>query len=429
MAKFSNVLRDIRDRFNEFDNVELIYSTLENNDHKLKEFISIFDGVEDSRMKGKCIYSTMTIVGIVFLGLLHNMDTWQEIASFACRKKEFLSKYLDLSKGVPSHDTLERVFSLINCDTLEKALVDFIERSIETTAQILDISSEEMKILAIDGKELKGSGRKYYTPEKIKNSQIMHFYDVSTGICIKSQMIEDKTNEIPTAQKMLSTLNIKGVTVTSDAMNCQKKTVEAIIDAKAHYVLGLKGNHSDFYNEIKDAFNRTKKFGSKSYFKMETEKNHNQVEVREFYKISAKTLVFAEGWKNIKNVVMYKKTMTNNITGEVTVEKRYYITDLNDIELISHIIRRHWAVENELHWHMDVSLSEDANKTINKKALNNLSTIKKNVLTILKLLQPLFGNNSIKVTRKLFVIDYEINIIKLFALLDEHNLKELIRSK
>lgn len=76
MAKFSNVLRGIRDRFNEFDNVELIYSTLENNDHKLKEFISIFDGVEDSQMKGKCIYSTMTIVGIVFLGLLHNMDTW-----------------------------------------------------------------------------------------------------------------------------------------------------------------------------------------------------------------------------------------------------------------------------------------------------------------------------------------------------------------
>ena len=425
----SSVLKDIKDKFNGFDNVEGFYSAIENNDHQFKDFISLFKAVEDTRMEGKCTYSTTTVVGIVFLGLLHNMDTWGEIASFAYRKKEFIGKYLDLSKGIPSHDTLERVFSLIHCETLEKAHVDFIERSIETTAKMLDISDEEMKILAIDGKELKGSGRKYYTPKKIRNSQIMHFYDVSNGICIKSQLIDSKTNEIPTAQKMLSALNIKGMTITSDAMNCQKKTVEVIVESKAHYVLGLKGNQSDFYNEIKDTFSSVQTFNDNSYFKMETEKNHNQVEIREFYKISAKNLVFAEEWKNIKNIVMYKKTMANTITGKNKEEKRFYITDLKDVALISQAIRRHWAIENELHWHMDTSLNEDANKTINKKALNNLSIVKKNVLTILKLLQPLFGNNSIKVTRKLFVIDYDINSIKLFALLDEHNLKKLIKTK
>lgn len=429
MPKTSNLLRDIRETFNGFENINAVYSSLNDKDQKLREFLAIFEKLEDTRMTNKCTYSTMTIAGIVFLGLLHNMDTWIEISAFAKQKQEFIGKFVDLSKGIPSHDTLERVFSLINSETLEGALVDFIERSIEATAKILELDDNEMRLLAIDGKELKGSGRKYNTPEKIPNGQIMHFYDASTGVCIKSQLIDNKTNEIPTAQKILTALNIKGMIITSDAMNCQKKTVNVIAEGKAHYVLGLKGNHGDFYEEITDAFKGKNKYGAKAYLELEAEKNHNQVEKRRYYMINTKGMTFASGWKNLKNIVMYKKTITNVFTGEEKEERRYYITDLNDLELIGDSIRRHWSVENELHCHMDVNMHEDANKTVNKKAINNLSVMKKNVLTILKLIQPFFGNNSINVTRKLFACDYDTNVIKLFAFLDAYDLRKLLKSK
>lgn len=279
MAKTNRFLTDLKEKIHDIPNIELLYSSFEDENGKLKEFISILNAVEDSRMKNKCIYTTSTIVGIVFMGVLFELDSWVDIADFARTKSDIVSKYVDLSCGIPTHDTLMRVFSLINSETLEKSLVDFLTKSIETTAKILEIDqSNEMKHLAIDGKELKGSGRKYNTDEKVKNGQIMHFYDSSTGICIKSKLIDEKTNEIPTAKKVLAELNIKNVIITSDAMNCQKGTVEVIAAGKGHYVLGLKGNHGDFFNEIKDRFKTEPKKVKKNYYKMDTEKNHNQVE-------------------------------------------------------------------------------------------------------------------------------------------------------
>jgi len=429
MAKICNLLKDLREKISRYDDIDILYSYFEDGDGKLREFLSIFDNIEDSRMKGKCKYSTMTIVGIVFLALLHELDSWTEIEMFAKHRKDIVSKYVDISSGIPSHDTLKRVFSLINSETLESALVDFLQRSIEVTAKILDVSDEEMKMIAMDGKELKGTGRKYNTDEKIRNGQIMHFYDVSTGVCIKSQLIEEKTNEIPTAQRILASLNIKNMVITSDAMNCQKDTVKIIVESKGHYVLGLKRNHSDFFNEIKDIFSNEPKKTKKNYYKMETEKNHNQVEIREFYKISANQFVYADDWKNIKNVIMYKKTMINNHSDQEKIEKRYYISDLDDVHLIGEAIRRHWAIENELHWHLDVNLHEDSNKTMDKKAACNLSIIKKSILTILKLMQPLYGKSSIRLIRKTFTVDYDRNLMMLFAFLDEQNLRKLVSSK
>lgn len=433
MAKQSQLLSSIRENIKKYDNTGIIYQAIEEDDSRIREFLHIFSDVSDTRMPNKCTYDTSAIAGIVFLGLLCNMDTWTEIAMFARKKKAFLSQYIDFPDGkTPSHDTLARVFSLISSETLENALVSFIQESIEKTAEMLEADdSEGSRILAIDGKELKGSGRKYGTSEKIRNSQIMNFYEVTSGVCIRTQLIDSKTNEIPTAQKVLSELNIKGMIVTSDAMNCQKETVRVITEGKGHYVIGLKGNHGDFHSEVEQLFekNAKKKYSEKNYWRMDTEKNHNQVEIREFYKLPASRLVFSEGWEKLKNVVVYRKTVTDVFTDETKVEKRYYITDLNDIELIAISVRRHWGVENELHWHLDVSLSEDANRTVNRNAANNLSVMKKNLLTMLKLMQPLFGNASVKATRKLFAIDYEKNVMLLLGLLDGKNIEKLIKAE
>ena len=223
MPKTDKMLTEIRKTMNSIPHISMLYSYYEDESGKLRELIQLFKDVEDSRMINKCKYSTATVVGIVFLGILGGMDAWTEIEDFAEFHIELIRKYVDLEDDIPSHDTLKRVFSLINTSTLEKTLVEFLKKSIETTASILNIDKDDMKHMSIDGKEVKGSGRKYNTEEKIRNTQIMNFYDSSMGICIRSELIDSKTNEIPTAQRVLGELNIKGFIITSDAMMLNAK--------------------------------------------------------------------------------------------------------------------------------------------------------------------------------------------------------------
>lgn len=397
---------------------------------KLREFIAIFDDVKDSRVPAMCTYRTKDIIATVFLALLDERNDWEDIEDFCYDHKKFLSLFVDFSERAPSHDTLCRVFSLIDTIDLQKAVVSFLQQCVASVSDIvIKKDKSKVKVGALDGKEECGSGRKYDTNEKVRNAQIMHFFDTDTQICIASAPIDDKTNEIPTAQAMLRTLNIKGMVITADAMNAQKDTVKVIREGKANYVLGLKGNHKELHNSVITEFEKVEIKGtiknSKNYFKMETEKNHNQVEIREFYRLSSAKFYQESDWDALKSVVMYKKSTYNVITKAEHVERRYYLTDLTSTELIAECIRTHWSVENNLHWHLDKNFLEDANTTMNKKALHNLSVMNKMILVLVKLLAPLFRNGSIKRTRKSFRSNYEENILKLFAFLEGKDLDEI----
>lgn len=430
MSKISKTLVELKETLREVSGLFYYYSLQERQD-RVTEFISIFDHVLDSRMKNMCLYSTCDIIAIVFMAVLDGRSTWKEIEDFCHDYKDFLSSFIIFPGQTPSHDTFCRVYSLLDSKTLEAATICFIEKAVKDFANAVLVKEavEKPKVIAMDGKEERGSGRKYNTDEKVLNTQIMHIYDTDTQICISSSTIADKTNEIPTAQALLKTLEIKGMIITADAMNAQKETVHVIRSKKAHYVLGLKGNHKDFHEEAAIVFEKSepklREKDSKSYFKMETEKNHNQVEVREFFKLSAKKFYQEGEWEGLKSVVKYKKSTFNIITKEENTEIRYYISDLNDVELIADSIRAHWGVENGLHWHLDTNFAEDANSTMNKRALHNLSIMNKMVLVLMKLMSPLFRNGSIKRTRKSFESHFESNVLKMFGLLDGKDLKKL----
>lgn len=429
MSKVSKTLRDTKEALSAVSGL-FYYHYFKTDANKLKEYISIFDYIKDSRIPAKCFYSARDIVAVVFLALLDERRGWYEIEDYCYDHRELLSLFTDFNGVFPSHDTFCRVFSLLNTCDLQNAVVSFLNQCIASVASAVSAdSNNKVKVIAMDGKEERGSGRKYDTAEKVANAQIMHFYDTDTEICISSTLIQDKTNEIPTAQSVLKTLNIKGMVITADAMNAQKETVRVIRDGKGHYVLGLKGNHKGLYDDISAEFASAEAKGrlqsTKNYHKMETEKNHNQVEIREYFLLSASKFYQKEEWKDIRSVVMYKKTMYNVITKKETVERRYYISDLAKVELISECIRTHWAVENGLHWHLDTSFAEDENSTMNKKALHNLSIINKMILTLIKLMAPLFRNGSIRRTQKSFRSHYEENILKMFVFLQGKDLENL----
>lgn len=430
MAKINQNVQKYKDKFNKKE-LLLVMKILLDDGQKLREFIHLFDGVVDSRIKAKCKYSTKFIVVITFLAILDIRETWQEIADFAEDKKDFLSKFIEYPDTLPVHDTYMRVFAKINSESLEKVIVSFLSECInKVVKENIEKNSEDFDHLAIDGKALRLSGRKYNYEDKVPNCQLMHFFDVSNQQCIKSVVISEKTNEIPIAQQILPTLDIKNKIVTADAMNCQKKTVEVIINGKGHYVLAIKGNHSEFHQDIeshfKDKLDSIK--DTKNYYKMEIEKNHNQVETREFFRVDADSFYQQDDWLNLKSIVCYKKKIYHTLSGKNSCEYRYFISDLKDTKLIALAIRGHWSIENQLHYPLDAFFHEDANRTMNKVANNNFSILRKMVNSLLVLIAPMFRNGSKMRTLKSFRSNYEKNLIRLFVFLEGLDLNTLFNS-
>ena len=430
MAKINQNVQKYKDKFNKQE-LLLVMKILLDDGQKLREFIHLFDGVVDSRIKAKCKYSTKFIVVITFLAILDIRETWQEIADFAEDKKDFLSKFIEYPDTLPVHDTYMRVFAKINSESLEKVIVSFLSECInKVVKENIEKNPEDFDHLAIDGKVLRLSGRKYNYEDKVSNCQLMHFFDVSNQQCIKSVVISEKTNEIPIAQQILPTLDIKNKIVTADAMNYQKKTVEVIINGKGHYVLAIKGNHSEFHQDIeshfKDKLDSIK--DTKDYYKMEIEKNHNQVETREFFRVDADSFYQQDDWLNLKSIVCYKKKIYHTLSGKNSCEYRYFISDLKDTKLIALAIRGHWSIENQLHYPLNAFFHEDANRTMNKVANNNFSILRKMVNSLLVLIAPMFRNGSKMRTLKSFRSNYEKNLIRLFDFLEELDLNTLFNS-
>ena len=411
-------------------NIDIDFNNCTPPKRTMKRFVHLLKKIDDVRIQGMIDYPLEEIIVIVFLAVLGNASSWREIAAFGIAKEKWLRKFLKLEHGIPSHDTFERVFSLISSRELEAITIAFVSENIDKIRKAMKTGKGQKKLICIDGKEAKGTGRKYGTKEEIRNLQTLHVYDASYGICLYSEIINKKTNEIPVAQRILETMELKDAICTFDAMNTQKKTIGIIIKQNGNYVGALKGNHEIFESEVVDLFTEKVKNSIREKGKnytMTLEKSHNKVEKRRFYlTTNVKWFNDLKEWKNLKSFICYEKTSFDIVTEKETIEVRYYISSLIDVELCADAIRGHWSVENCLHWHLDVNFYEDDNSTMNKNAFNNLSIINKMVLSLMKLAQPILGNNSIRLLRKQFGWGTEDNLSKVLNAFDDQTLLEAI---
>lgn len=398
----------------------------------MKRFIRLLKNVEDKRIESMTAYPLHEILLIAFLAVLANASGWNEISRFGTLKKKWLQKFLKLENGIPSHDTFRRVFSLINPEQLEKATVFFLTENMEKIKKSLNISQGSKRLLCVDGKEQKGTGRKYGTDTEIRNLQTLHVYDASNGICLCSKPIDSKTNEIPTAQEVLKDMQLKDAIISFDAMHTQKKTIAIIAENKGDYVGALKGNHEVFESEVKDYFSQEckRKIREKGTNYYETwDKSHSQLETRRFYFTSSiRWFEDRKEWKKLKGFICYEKSVYDIIRGKESKEIRYYITSLTDVQLCAEAIRGHWSVENQLHWHLDYNFYEDDNTTTDKYAFNNLSILNKMVLSLFKLAQPLMNNISIRQIRKSFSWATQDSLSLLLNAFDEETLRKALES-
>ena len=417
MSKKSSKLQEISKIFSEI-NIE--FDKLSN--EGINDMINIIKKQKDSRYAPNVKHKMEDIVLITLFGILAKCNEWTEIESFAKKKEKWLRKYLELPNGIPSHDTIQRVISILEPQSLYADTINYLIEKMD----LITRKTKEKDILSMDGKTSNGSKRSIGINESENVVNTMSVYSTKYGIGLIQDYIEEKSNEIPMGPKLLEKLNLKDCVVTADALNTQVDTIKAILKGKADYVLPVKENQKLTYEEIKEYFGDKELFEKtkNENYKQTIEKEHNGIVTREYYLTNdIKWMNKKEKWPGLKSIGLARNIIEKN--EKTTIEDRYYIVSFeNDIELFSKSVRNEWGVENNLHAPLDIVFKEDANKTLEKNGAKNLGIIRRIALAILKFVQTYY-KKSLNLIRTDLSFDFENEIENIFKLLDVENLKQL----
>lgn len=416
MSKKSSKLMEISEMF---DKININFEELNNNG--INDIITIIKKQEDTRYQPNVKHKIEDIILITLFAVLAKCNEWTEIESFAKKKEKWLKQYLELPNGIPSHDTIQRVISILNPNTLYSETINYLINKINQIT-----TSKTKDILSMDGKTSNGSNRSngINKGEDIVNT--MSVYSNNYGISLIQDYITEKSNEIPMGPKLLEKLKLEGCVVTADALNTQVETIKAILKGKADYVLPVKENQLLTYTEIKGYFedNRIYEEVKKQNYKKTISKEHNGLITREYCMTEdIKWMEKKKKWPGLKSIGLARNTIERD--GKKVIENRYYIISFtNDIELFSKSVRSEWNIENNLHAPLDIVFKEDSNKTLEKNGAKNLGIIRRIALAILKFVQTYY-KKSLNLIRTDLSFDFENEIENIFKLLDTETLNTL----
>jgi len=334
--------------------------------------IKIFDGIKDPRKIDVCTYELGDLLAIALLTYLTGRKDYKDMALFAkYRSREF--GLLHYTEESPSNDTFERVIGAIGRDFMEECVVKHGNK-------IMDSMNE--KHIALDGKKQRGTAPRLGDE---KGDYQLNAWATENSIILGQEKVKDKENEIPAYPRLLDKLFIKGATVSIDAMGTQVDIAQKIIDKGGHYFLAVKENQGSLLAECKDVIKYNKPVSEHS----ETDKEHARVETRKVSIYDASLMEdkdILNRWPSLKTIVCVQ-TQTVHVSegGRTEQAIRYYISD-DDFHLAKYfgeVARAHWAIENKLHWHLDVTLGEDDCRARKNNASENLSMLRKLALQIL----------------------------------------------
>lgn len=339
----------------------------------------LFADIEDPRQAQKVKHRLDDIILLAIFAVISNAQSWTEIEAFGHSKEAWLRQYLVLENGIPSHDTIQRVFQILNPDML-------MARFVKWTQGIMAVS--EGNIIAIDGKTLRGS---HHVSQERKALHLVRAWATEQGLLLGHQKVDEKSNEITAIPDVLALLALKGCIVTLDAMGCQTEIAKQIVAGGGDYVLALKENQPRLYTHAVEWFEYAKQHdfrlvGDHDYAQT-VNKGHGRIEIRECWLIRD-TPVIAEfreqyGWVGLRTLVMVRRQ--REIAGRRSEEWSYYISSLyEDAATILYAVRRHWAIENECHWVLDVTFDEDRSRIRLGESPENFSLLRQIALSILK---------------------------------------------
>lgn len=352
--------------------------------HPKLSLIEHFQMLSDPRVDRTRDHDLIDVLIIAICTLLCGGESFNDMEDFGYAKQDWFKTFLRLRNGIPSHDTFNRVFAALDPE-------QFLDCFLRWTQSLRQAVPQE--IVALDGKALRGALNK---DQSIK--YIVSAWAESNNLVLGQLKVTDKSNEITALPRLMRVLELSGCIVTIDAMGCQKKIAKEIIESDAEFVLALKGNQETVHQEVKEfvdaAVAETQKprpqgarlsVAAARLAALETvEKDHGRLETRRYYQ-SAELDWFADlkQWEGLKSVGMVESV--REIDGKATVERRYYLSSLPlNVELFARAVRGHWAVENKLHWVMDVCFREDHSRARSGFAAENLATLRRLALNLLK---------------------------------------------
>jgi predicted transposase YbfD/YdcC len=351
------------------------------NQHPHLSLIEHFKELPDPRVDRTKDHDLIDILVIAICTLLCAGESFNDMEDFGKAKEDWFKTFLGLRNGIPSHDTFNRLFAALDPQAFLDCFVRWTQGLRAAVAQ---------EIVALDGKALR---RALNADQSIKC--VVSAWAESNSLVLGQLKVSDKSNEITALPALLRALELAGCIVTVDAMGTQKKIAQEIIEADADYVLALKGNHETVHQEVKSFLEATvaeKQSGpvnpSKAAVQLamhETvEKDHGRIETRRYYQ-SADLDWFADRakWEGLKSVGMVEAI--REIGAQRTVERRYYLSSLPlGVETFARAVRGHWGVENKLHWVLDVQMREDQSRARAGYAAENLATLRRLALNLLK---------------------------------------------
>ncbi len=334
-----------------------------------------FSIIEDPRIDRGKVHALSDILVISVCAMLCGAEHFVDFEEFGHAKEDFLRSFLELPHGIPSHDTFRRVFALLDPQQFATCFRQWTEGLRQA------IGAE---IVAIDGKTLRRSH------DRAKGKEPIHMVSAwarENGLVLGQVKVEEKSNEITAIPELLRALKLAGCIVTIDAMGCQTKIASEICAAKADYVLALKGNQSTLHEEVKSFLEDAQAGGFPKIahdFLETSERGHGRVETRRYWITADIAWLTHHGhWEKLRTVGMVESI--REIQGQVTVERRFYIGSIGaDAQSFARAVRGHWAIENALHWCLDVSFAEDQCRVRSGYAAENLALLRHMALNILK---------------------------------------------
>ena len=322
-----------------------------------------FASLEDPRSLRNQRHPLITLIGTSLLAALSGIDSFSGIQDFVDMHMEKLSTYFDFPHGLPSHDTYQRLWDALSPSQFQSCFYDFVS-SLEKVAS---------DVLSLDGKTIRNSG-------KDKAIHIVSAWCHNNQMVFGQTKVDSKSNEITAIPEVLKLLDLENKVVTIDAMGAQRSICRQIVEAGGDYVISLKGNQGTLHEDVKLYL------GDSSHHHLINENNdkgHGRIETRTAaVSHEVAWLNESHAWPGLKAIGQIKATV--NRQGKETSETRYYISSLAlDAARLNEVARKHWSIENQLHWSLDVVFNEDKACIRNDNAAENMDILRKWALTVL----------------------------------------------
>ena len=343
---------------------------------KISNIADHFKDLKDPRrITSNRRHKFIDVIVIAICGIISNADDWVSIERYGKAKKSWLKKFLELPHGIPTHDTFNDIFSKLSTSQFQECFSSWV-------SSIIKLLPDE--VVAIDGKTLRHS---YDNQDSKAAIHMVSAWASKNSLVLGQIKTEEKSNEITAIPELLKSLDIHGCLVTIDAMGCQKKIAETIVEQGGAYILGLKQNQPKLYSSVEEHFETASTKNFKGYdidYDESLDRGHGREEKRKCWVCyDLDFLNVQHKWKDLRSVIMIESE--RKINGKVSLEYRYYISStMYNAESLLKATRDHWSIENSLHWILDVAFREDECRIRKGNGAENMAILRHIALNLLK---------------------------------------------